>query len=89
MRIEEKDFILETSNDSGLFWDLSLPKVVNKGKENERTEWDKPKYGLQLETALKYIAHYKAVNKLGDFSTLKDYIREYKNAVKELEDIIK
>ena len=34
MRIEEKDFILETSNDSGLFWDLSLPKVVNKGKEN-------------------------------------------------------
>ena len=89
MRIEEKDFILETSNDSGLFWDLSLPKVVNKGKENERIEWDKPKYGLQLETALKYIAHCKAVNKLGDSSTLKDYIREYKNAVKELEDIIK
>ena len=87
MRIEEKDFILETSNDSGLFQDLYLPKVVNKGKDNERIEWDKPKYGLQLNTALKYIAHYKAINKLGDVSTLKEYVREYNSAAKELDNL--
>lgn len=89
MKIEENDFILETSNDSGNFWDLSLKKIVNKGKDNEREEWDKPKYGLQLDTAIKYISHYRTVNELGDSTTLKKYVETYNKAVDKIRNIIK
>lgn len=89
MKIEENDFILETSNDSGNFWDLSLKKKVNKGKDNEREEWDKPKYGLLLSTAIKYISHYRTVNKLGDSTTLKNYLKVYLSEIKKLEELVK
>lgn len=89
MKIEENDFILETSNDTGNFWDLSLKKIVNKGKDNEREEWDKPRYGLQLSTALKYISHYRTVNKLGDSTTLKKYIEYFNKSVEELKNLVK
>lgn len=90
MKIEENDFILETSNSSGNFWDLSFKKIVNKGKDNEREEWDKPLYGLPLDSALCRIVHYRTVNKLeGNNSTLKKYINTYQETWKDIKDIIK
>lgn len=88
MRIEESDFILESTNDTGHFFDLQLLIKVNKGKSNEREEMGKPNYGIPLETALKYIAHYRACKKTGDVTTLKEYIKEYKNAVEELKKMV-
>lgn len=89
MKIEEKDFILESISETSNLFDLSLLVKINKGKSNEREEMSKPLYGLPLSTALKHIAHHRAVNKTGDVTTLKDYITEYKNAVKTLEDLVK
>lgn len=88
MRIEESDFILESTSDTGHFFDLQLLVKVNKGKSNEREEMGKPSYGIPLETALKYIAHYRAYKKTGDVTTLKEYIKEYKNAVEELKKMV-
>lgn len=46
MRIEESDFILESTSDTGHFFDLQLLVKVNKGKSNEREEMGKPSYGI-------------------------------------------
>lgn len=88
MRIEEKDFILESANEKGNFFDLSLSVKINKGKENERDEMKNVAYGIPLSTALKYIAHYRASNDLGEVTTLKEYISSYNKAVEKLEALI-
>lgn len=89
MKIEEKDFILESENEKGNFFDLSLLTTVNKGKSNERSEMKIVAYGIQLPVALKYIAHYRASNNLGEVATLKEYLTEYKEAVRRLEQLVK
>lgn len=89
MRIEEKDFILESDNERGNFFDLSLLTTVNKGKSNERSEMKIVAYGILLSTALKYIAHYRASNELGEVATLKEYLAAYTRAVNRLEQLVK
>ena len=35
MIIENNDYILEQLSDNSMFWDLTFPKVIHKGKDNE------------------------------------------------------
>lgn len=59
MIIEEHDFKLESTSDFGRFWDLYLPKIINKGKDNERTEMTLDGYSLTLPTALTRVARFR------------------------------
>lgn len=66
--IEGKDFILECENcidgysefPHMSFFDLSLPKTVNKGKSNERTELKWVSF-CSLTNAIDHIAYYRTV----------------------------
>ena len=65
MIIEESDFRLIPVKESGLLFDLELLKVINKGKENERTEFKKlteevlKQYNLEYTSeAEKFIRQY-------------------------------
>ena len=71
MIIEESDFRLIPVKESGLLFDLELLKVINKGKENERTEFKNIAYGITIESALKYIANARINAKYNDSISLK------------------
>lgn len=66
MIIENNDYILEQLSDNSMFWDLTFPKVIHKGKDNERIEFKDPIYGVTLDSAKKRIALFRVNNKLGD-----------------------
>lgn len=66
MIIENNDYILEQLSDNSIFWDLTFPKVIHKGKDNERIEFKDPIYGITLDSAKKRIALFRVNNKLGD-----------------------
>ena len=76
MIIEESDFRLIPVKESGLLFDLELLKVINKGKENERTE-------------LKYIANARINAKYNDSISLKQYLQEYKDIINSIKDTCK
>ena len=69
--IEGKDFILECDNcidgysefPRMNFFDLSLPKIVNKGKSNERTELKWVSF-CNLTNAVNQIAFHRTINSL-------------------------
>ena len=89
MKIVENDFILESINDYGELFDVSLLHIVNRGKGNERTEMKVVAYGVPFETALRYVIQYRTSNKLGNETTLKEYINTYKECHKEIQKLIK
>lgn len=89
MIIEESDFRLIPVKESGLLFDLELLKVINKGKENERTEFKNIAYGITLESALKYIANARINSKYNDSISLKQYLQEYKDIINSIKDICK
>lgn len=90
MIIEDKDYILEQISKDSHFFDLTFPKVINKGKDNERIEFKDPLYGLTIEHAKKRIALWRINKQLGDsdkvsseqFSTM--YLKEKKLIDEEL-----
>lgn len=90
MIIENKDYILEQISKDSHFFDLTFPKVINKGKDNERIEFKDPLYGLTIEHAKKRIALWRINKQLGDsdkvsskqFSTI--YLKEKKLIDEEL-----
>ena len=86
MIIENKDYILEQISKDSHFFDLTFPKVINKGKDNERTDLVLISYGLPFETSVQmYI-----LDKLRDKEyTLKEYLKEYQKLLKNIiEEII-
>ena len=89
MIIEESDFRLIPVKESGLLFDLELLKVINKGKENERTEFKNIAYGITIESALKYIANARINAKYNDSISLKQYLQEYKDIINSIKDICK
>ena len=89
MIIEESDFRLIPVKESGLLFDLELLKVVNKGKENERTEFKNIAYGITIESALKYIANARINAKYNDSISLKQYLQEYKDIINSIKDTCK
>lgn len=86
MKIQEEDFILETStSDSDIFWDLTFKKIINKGKDNERQEFKDPIYGIPFESALKRIVNFRILNKkYKDLYTLNQYIDDFKEECENL-----
>lgn len=66
MIIENNDYILEQLSDNSNFWDLTFPKIINKGKDTERVEFKDPIYGVTLDNAKKRIALFRVNKKLGD-----------------------
>ena len=89
MIIEESDFRLIPVKESGLLFDLELLKVINKGKENERTEFKNIAYGITIESALKYIANARINAKYDDSISLKQYLQEYKDIINSIKDTCK
>lgn len=89
MIIEESDFRLIPVKESGLLFDLELLKVINKGKENERTEFKNIAYGVTIESALKYIANARINAKYNDSISLKQYLQEYKDIINSIKDTCK
>lgn len=89
MIIEESDFRLIPVKESGLLFDLELLKVINKGKENERTEFKNIAYGITIESALKYIANARINSKYNDSISLKQYLQEYKDIINSIKDTCK
>lgn len=87
MVIEEKDFRLFPIKECGSRFDLELLYIINKGKENERSEFKNVAYGITLETALKYIITYRLNSKFTDSIDLKTYLQEYKSMLDELKKI--
>lgn len=76
MIIKDEDFILTPIDDSSVLFDLSLLRVINKGKSNERKEFKIEAYGIPLTTALNKIAAFRTYNKLNkdEIIALKSYI---------------
>ena len=89
MIIEESDFRLIPIKEAGLLFDLELLKVINKGKENERTEFKNIAYGITLESALKYIANARISAKHEGSISLQQYLQEYKDVINSIKAICK
>lgn len=89
MIIEESDFRLIPVKEAGLLFDLELLKVINKGKENERTEFKNIAYGITIESALKYIANARINAKYNNSISLKQYLQEYKDIINSIKDTCK
>lgn len=87
MVIEGPDFKLTLVKDSDRF-DLEMLKVVNKGKSNERTEFDIVGYGYSLERALKIIINRRIENKY-DVMDLQLFLSKYKEEMNKLVELCK
>lgn len=88
MTIEESDFRLTSVNEYSTKWDLELLYTVRpKGKE-ARTEFKAVAYGLPLESALKRVINFRINNKHQDAISLKDYLKEYKDQLNQLNHLL-
>lgn len=87
MIIEEKDFRLTPVKECGNLFDLEILKIINKGKDNERSEFKIIAYGIKLESALQYVANHRIADKYTDIIDLKTYLKEYKNIIAELKQL--
>lgn len=88
MVIEESDFRLTSVNEFSTKWDLELLYTIRpKGKE-ARTEFKAVAYGLPLESALKRVINFRINNKHQDAISLKDYLKEYKDQLNQLNHLL-
>ena len=88
MVIEESDFRLTSVNEFSTKWDLELLYTIRpKGKE-ARTEFKAVAYGLPLESALKRVINFRINNKHQDVINLKDYLKEYKDQLNQLNHLL-
>lgn len=86
MVIEESDFKM-TSVLSGNFWDLELLYTVRPKGKPERQEFKDAGYGMTLETCLKKVI-FRRMEEKRDVYNLKDYVKDYKQEVKRLEEML-
>lgn len=88
MVIEEPGlFRLTPVKDSGERFDLELIKVINKGKDNERQEFQNVAYGISLESAIRHIANYQINAKYDGTINLKTYLKEYRDIISNIKQI--
>lgn len=88
MTIEETDFRLTPCNESSSHFDLELLYVVNKGKDNERTEFRNAGYGLSLESAIRKITMSRIGNKYGEGTiSLKQFLEEFKGEIEKIKQM--
>ena len=88
MVIEESDFRLTSVNEFSTKWDLELLYTIRpKGKE-ARTEFKAVAYGLPLESALKRVINFRINNKHQDVINLRDYLKEYKDQLNQLNHLL-
>ena len=87
MIIENKDYILEQISKDSHFFDLTFPKVINKGKDNERKEMKLEAYGMPFDSCIKKIVDFRFRNLEGEF-TLEEAIEKYSEFVSDIEEEI-
>lgn len=85
MIIKEQDFIIEKLDDLS-FYNLSFSTVVNKGKEDERTEYKVVSYGIPFHTCIEMIVDYRMKNVEKELS-LKEYVEKYKEEVNKIGEL--
>lgn len=86
MVIEEADFRI-TSGVSDYFWDLELLCTVKPKGKSERQEFKDAGFGMPLVTCIKKVIHHRMSCKK-EVSTLKEYIQDYKEEIKRLEELL-
>lgn len=86
MRIEEKDFFMEPSNETSSFFDLCFMKRVKKRDTGQYAiEPGDKLYGLTLAHCLCRIAHHRTAKKYEEENiTLKEFLKEYQKNYKEI-----
>lgn len=82
MTILYKDFKLD-KDDKAPFFNLSVKKIVNEGKDNEREEYQTLSYGVPFQTCIMVIIDYQVRNTDAEF-TLAQFYEYYKELVEEL-----
>ena len=88
MTIEEADFKLIPCSESSSLYDLELLYIVNKGKNNERTEFRNVGYGLSLESAIRRIIRYRIGNKYKEEAiTLKQFLEAFKEEAEKIKQM--
>lgn len=88
MTIEEADFRLTPCSETSSQFDLELLYVVNKGKDNERTEFRNAGYGLSLESAIRKITMSRIGNKYGEGTiSLKQFLEEFKGEIEKIKQM--
>lgn len=88
MEIREDDFILTPVNDTSPFFDLEVLKIVNKGKSNEKKEFQNVAYGISLESAIQRIAQYRIAKKFEESSIkMATYLNAYRDIIKEIKEL--
>ena len=80
MIIEEPDFKL-TLSASGLSWDLELLRTIKS------REFKLEGYGIPIDRCLQIISNYR-LEKQQEVYTLKKYISDYKQQIKQLKEIL-
>lgn len=86
MVIEEADFRM-TSGASDYFWDLELLYTVRPKGKPERQEFKDAGFGMPLDACIKRVIHHRIASKR-DVGTLSEYVQDYKDEVKRLEEML-
>lgn len=89
MEIVEKDFKLVPVSDDCPMFDLELLYLVKPRGGEPRLEFKNAGYGLQLESAIKRICHYRVACKHREEAIrLQQYFTEYKKELDELKTLL-
>ena len=87
MIIEEPDFKL-TLSASGTSWDLELLRGVKSRDGSVRYEFKLEGYGIPMDKCMQIIINYRLERNKETYS-LKEYIRDYKEQIKQLKELLK
>lgn len=87
MVIEEPDFKL-TLSASGLSWDLELLRTIKSRDGSVKEEFKLEGYGIPIDRCLQIISNYRLAKKQ-EIYTLKEYISDYKQQIKQLKELLK
>lgn len=88
MVIEEHDFRLTPCNESSSVFDLELLYTVNKGKDNERTEFRISGYGLSLDSAIRKIVMSRMNQKYGEGTiSLAEFLKGFKEEIAKVKQM--
>lgn len=86
MRIEEKDFFMELSDETSARFDLCFYKKVKKRDTGQYAiEPGDKLYGLTLSSCLNRIAHHRTAKKYEEENiTLREFLKEYQKNYREI-----
>lgn len=87
MNIKEYDFRLTPINDYSPFFDLELLYTIKPKNKESREEFKTVAYGITLGSALEKVIQYRITKNNPDSITLKKYITEFKDQIKQLKNL--